>query len=129
MGKDSKKKKKIIFKSKDKSKILERNTFVTDNKVSISLKHYNKNKQCFSEWADKSLLASFSNFISKVNQRTTEQCKKNFGHSHQVDSSDAKFKGVKFYRLNVTQQAKIHGFFNNDIFYLVWLDKSHKSHK
>ena len=35
-------------------------------------------------------------------------------------------EGKIFYEIRINKKSRIHGFFADDIFFLVWLDKDHK---
>lgn len=107
-----------------------------DGFVSVSLKYYNKNCECFSDWRDKKLLKGFVSLLEKLSERTPEQVRANTNLCHAHKGPPPKKKrfsrpedlsdDIQFYSLKVTDVARIHGFFVGAVFFLVWLDKGHE---
>lgn len=101
----------------------------------ISLKYFDKNFECFSEWT-KDELACFSNFVDKVNSLTWSEIKKHSGLKY-TDINNAKnipnnsikeklSRDITFCELRVSEKARVVGFRRNAIFFLCWLDRNHR---
>jgi len=119
--------------------------FVSSNReklttVSVSLKYYDSNFECFSKWG-KTDLKSFSAFIKKLGKRTWDQVKETggkigdktgLGYTPHKDKSklptvpEGLSEDIDFCELRVTQKARVHGFHLKSVFFLVWLDQNHK---
>lgn len=105
-----------------------------DDKLSVSLKYYKKSCECFQVWK-KQELKGFSNLVEKLGNSTISQVKPNtkLCHAHLGRPAKNKFsrpddigEDIQFYSLRVTDKARIHGFFVDPIFFLVWLDRNHE---
>lgn len=107
--------------------------------VSISLKYYQKRAECWSDWGNKDL-KGFTKIIELLRQQSANQlrgkgaggtpaCKdhkgapKGTGFSRPKEISD----DIPFYEIYVHEKARIHGFFVDPVFFLVWLDRGHKA--
>ncbi len=106
----------------------------SDGKISISLKYYKETCECFSKWQKKEL-KGLTNLIEKLRSRTFEQVRTNtkLCHAHLGEPSKEKFSRpeeispeIRFYGLRVTDKARVHGFFFDPVFFLVWLDRKHE---
>jgi hypothetical protein len=104
-----------------------------ESTLSVNLKYYQRGYECFSKWQPAEL-SSLSNWIEKTVSRTqtqvttvTKTC-----HAHQGRPKRAIPDGispdVKLYGLDVGEKARVHGFFMNSQFFLVWLDRQHRFH-
>ena len=103
---------------------------IDDERVSVSLRHYQRSYECFSKWT-KVELKTFSKWLDKMAERTVTQVTSTTktGHAHigtpkklpQAISHD-----VLMYGLDVGDKPRVHGFFIGSGFYLVWLDREHK---
>jgi hypothetical protein len=106
--------------------------------VSISLKYYQQRAECWSDWQIKDL-KGFSKIIEQLRQQTADQlrgrggsgsppCKDHKGPP--VGSGFVRPKDVSedklFYEIYVHDKARVHGFFVDPIFFLVWLDRGHR---
>jgi hypothetical protein len=103
--------------------------------VSISLKYYREETECFSDWQSGEL-KKFSATIKKVGQLEAAVLK---GHKplcvpHKYDPAEARFarpaklsEDLKFFEIKVdpSNKARIHGVFVGSVFFLVWLDRLH----
>ena len=104
------------------------------DKISVSLKYYNSSCECFSAW-QKRELKGFSRFIGKLIERTGDQIRQTTQtcHAHMGNPKKSRFSrpieispDIKFYSLDVGKKERVHGFFNDPIFFLVWLDRNHE---
>lgn len=103
--------------------------------VSISLKYYREETECFSDWQAPEL-RKLSSTIKKVGQIASEALK---GHKplcepHKNDPAERRFarppalsEDLKFFEIKVdpSNKARIHGVFFGSVFFLVWLDRLH----
>lgn len=103
---------------------------LTDEKVSVSLRYYESNFECFSEWQSKDL-KEFSRWLGKMRSRSkadvksdTKMCHRHFGEVRPLPDDISRDFDV--YGLRVTQKARVHGVFERNTFYLLWLDRNHK---
>ena len=103
-----------------------------DNFIGVNLKYYQRSHECFSKWGPKPL-KSFSAFIEKMSKRTesqitstTKTCHAHKGASKKIPANVSPDK--KMYGLDVGSGERVHGFFEGNNFYLVWLDVKHKLH-
>ncbi len=106
------------------------------NKVSISLRYYQSKCECFSDWTQQELKA-FSQIVEKVRDYSKSLLcgKDNLCSPHKGEPKRARFSlpvGVSpdqnFWEIKVDQSNKlrIHGFFVEEVFFLVWLDRKHE---
>ena len=91
--------------------------------------------ECFSKWRGPEL-KKFSSTIEKIRGYAPDKLKanKNLCDMHKGSSSRERFKrpqdiseDIKFYEIKVdpSNKARIHGFFVQGVFFLVWLDRDH----
>lgn len=98
--------------------------------VGVSLRYFQKNHECFSAWSNPDL-KKFSGFVTKMAGWSQSEVTRNtrFCHAHQGKAKKLP-AGVspdqKVWSLDVTGAGRAHGFFSNDTFYLVWLDREGK---
>lgn len=103
--------------------------------VSISLKYFQKSCECFSKWGNAEL-KKFSSTIEKIRGYAPDQLKanKSLCDMHKGAPSKDRFKrpqeiseDIKFYEIKVdpSNKARVHGFFVETVFFLVWLDRKH----
>jgi hypothetical protein len=103
--------------------------------VAINLRYYLDGCECFSEWQHKDL-KKFTATIKKLRSYTKNTLKtnKSLCDVHKGKPSVARFKRpdsisaeIQFYEIKVdpSNKARIHGFFIEDTFFLVWLDRNH----
>lgn len=96
--------------------------------ASVNLRYFQRSNECFSKWKPKELRA-FSGFVEKMASKTesqvtsvTQTC-----HSHKGVTSkrlpSAVSKDVKMYSLDVGSKGRVHGFFSQGTFFLVWIDR------
>lgn len=102
--------------------------------VSISLRYYRRQAECFSKWKSGDL-RKFSGLIEKLrghNARTLTGSK--LCSMHKGPPAEAKFAlpdslspDLTLHELRVDQsnKARIHGILWGETFYLVWLDRNH----
>lgn len=105
--------------------------------VSISLKYYSASCECFSRW-EKNELKKFSQLIDKIKRHTAEQLQRGASSlckRHKGKPSRDRFRrpsdlsvDLEFFELRVDQsnKARVHGFFIDGVFFLVWLDRGHE---
>lgn len=106
-----------------------------DDSVSVSLKYYSDNAECFSQWQQRELKA-FSRIIEKLRGLKWSQvqaCQGATCHKHHPSKRVSGFsrpksvsEDLQFYNIHVDSKARIHGFQINSVFYLVWLDRNHR---
>lgn len=105
--------------------------------VSISLKYYDKNCECFSKWK-KDELKGLSSLIGKIAQLEANKLRSGtrYCSSHKGPSNRERFQrpdwlseDITLYELEVTDKARIHGFFVDNVFFLLWLDREHECFK
>lgn len=99
--------------------------------ASVNLRYFDRKNECFSKWQPKELNA-FSGFVEKMATKTesqvtsiTQTC-----HSHKGSTSKrlptAVSKDVRMYSLDVGPKGRVHGFFSEGTFFLVWMDRAGK---
>lgn len=104
--------------------------------MSISLRYFQNQCECFSVWQPKEL-SRFSDAINKIRGYTPEMLKgkKNLCEPHKGEPRRARFsrpddlaEDLRFFEIKVDQSNKlrIHGPFVGDVFFLVWLDREHE---
>jgi hypothetical protein len=107
--------------------------------VSISLRYYQQRAECWSDWQQRDL-KGFSKIIDLLRQQTVKElqgrgeggtpaCK-----DHKAPCKVAGFvrpkdvsEDMQFYEIHVHGKARLHGFFVESVFFLVWLDRSHRA--
>lgn len=106
-----------------------------DEGVSISLKYYRQETECFSQW-NPGDLKKFGSTVGKIKQLTADKLKgyKPLCEPHKNDPAEKRFarpdalsEDLSFYEIKVdpSNAARIHGVFVGSVFFLVWLDKDH----
>lgn len=103
--------------------------------VSISLRHYRQETECFSDWGDADL-KKFGATVAKLKGYSADELRRSkLCDRHRCEPDEARFRrpaGVSrdtpFYEIRVDpgNLARIHGVFENDVFHLVWLDARHR---
>lgn len=107
---------------------------------SVSLKYYDPKFECFSAWSPEKL-AAFSSFLGKLAGHTWNEVyrtggkpgyKVGLGYTPHKDRGKLPSipvglsEDLTFFEMRVTQEARVHGFRVNSIFFLVWLDQGHR---
>ena len=102
--------------------------------ANISLKYFDHNYQCFSEW-DRDELREFSRFVEKLRNLTWTAIPRNRGLGMQPHKIRKKLpssailnsisKDTSLFELRVTGESRVHGFRVKSTFFLVWLDRQH----
>lgn len=131
----------IVVRSDDAPKTLpiseELQKFLLAAGVSISLKYYDSSCECFSKWKSQEL-KGFSSLIDKIAQLGVSQLKSGtkYCDMHAGPSKLKRFQrpddispDIPLYELKVTEKARVHGFFVESIFFLLWLDREHACFK
>jgi hypothetical protein len=102
-----------------------------DDRVGINLRHFQKDFECFSSWTREELKL-FSNLVVKLAARTqsqitttTQTCHSHLGKKLKQKLPPGISPEVGLYELDVTDKARIHGFFIHSTFY-IWLDRAHR---
>lgn len=96
--------------------------------ASVNLRYFQRSNECFSKWQPNELRA-FSGFVEKMATKTesqvtsvTQTC-----HSHKGATAkklpSAVSKDVRMYSLDVGPKGRVHGFFSQGNFFLVWIDR------
>lgn len=102
--------------------------------IAVNLRYFKKSCECFSAWQTDELKA-FANLIEKLLGYSSEdQLKSNttICHAHMGKPNRARFSRpnisdeIPLYGLDAGRKARVHGFFQNSTFYLVWLDRKHE---
>lgn len=109
------------------------------NKVSISLRYYQKKPECWSEWNDREL-KSFTKVVVQLRDQTSDEIKGRGTRGSpacRMHVGEVKTAGfvrppeispdISFHELKVTDKARLHGFFLGEVFFLVWLDRNHRA--
>jgi len=103
--------------------------------VSVSLRYYQSSCECFSEW-EKRELKKFSSTLHKIKGYTVDQLKRTLSlcDMHKGIPAEGRFSlpddlspDIQFFELKVdpSNKLRIHGFFVEGVFFLVWLDRKH----
>lgn len=103
--------------------------------VSISLKYYREETECFSDW-QASEMKKFSATIKKISSLSASALKgyKPLCVPHKNAPAEARFarhdklsEDLRFFELKVdpSNKARAHGVFVGSVFFLVWLDRLH----
>lgn len=103
--------------------------------VSISLKYYRDETECFSDW-NSGELKKFSATVKKVRQLSASALMgyKPLCEPHKHEPSEGRFarpeklsEDLKFFEIKVdpSNKARVHGVFVGSVFFLVWLDRLH----
>jgi hypothetical protein len=98
----------------------------------ISLKYWHAGSECLSAW-QRNELKKFRKLVDIVQATNREglvgggtQLKPHKGTTGSGFARPAALsKDLTMYELRVDQTARVHGVFQNDIFFLVWLDRRH----
>lgn len=104
--------------------------------VSISLKYYRADTECFSEWSP-SDLKKFSGTIAKIKQMSahTLRFRSQLCSPHRGEPDAERFarpeglsRDLSMFEIRVDRSnaARIHGVFIGSVFHLVWLDRRHE---
>jgi hypothetical protein len=103
--------------------------------VSISLRYFRKQTECFSVW-QKGDLKKFSGLIEKIRDYDERSLKssalcgvhKNKPSRDRFSLPDELSQDLDMYELRVdpSNKARVHGVFWAETFYLIWLDKDHQ---
>lgn len=107
-----------------------------EENVSVSLKHFRRETECFSEWAPKDLkefgrtvekLRGYTVTILMGRKRLCERVRNLPKKSRFTRPADVS-RDLPIYeiKVDVGNSARIHGFFDGSIFHLLWLDRNHE---
>ena len=107
-----------------------------DFTIEVSMKYYQRKTECLSEW-QKNELKALSGWLEKIRLKTVQQVKSNPNDCHA--HAGGKFtKGFvlpkevsherQLYGLKASGKARVHGFFVDQKFFVVWLDRNHRLH-
>ena len=141
MGKKSGNNGRKIFKIKDvEAKVtpidLEKQKLSSEEEgVSISLKYFRQETECFSDWQPDEL-KKFSAIINKIKQLPSSKLKgyKPLCEPHKNAPAEQRFsrpsqlsEDLSFFEIKVdsSNAARVHGVFVGSVFFLVWLDRLH----
>jgi hypothetical protein len=106
-----------------------------DEPVSISLKYYRPQTECFSKWTSQEL-KKFTGLIAKIRGHTATNLKAYTAlcDRHKGKPSEDRFsrpvelsEDLALYELKVdpSNKARVHGVFVGSVFFLIWLDRKH----
>lgn len=99
--------------------------------ASVNLRYFQRSKECFSKWKPREL-KSFSGFIEKMSLKTEADVTSVTKTCHAHKGATAKLlprtvsPDVKMYSLDVGPKGRVHGFFVEGTFFLVWIDRDGK---
>lgn len=107
----------------------------SDETVSVSLKYYRPETECFSSWSH-SELKKFSATLEKMRNMTARNLQNHLSlcSQHKTERSKGRYvrpkemsNDLRMYEIRVDQhnKARIHGVFQGSVFHLVWLDRAH----
>lgn len=106
-----------------------------EERMSVSLKYYRQETQCFSEWRGPEL-KKFTLTIAKLREMTPEMARTHAivgRHRNKINSGrylrpDGISKDLDMFEIRVDPHnlARIHGVFAGSTFHLIWLDRSHE---
>ncbi len=113
-----------------------RDTSSSNDGVSISLKFYRSETECFSEWRPDDL-KKFSGTIAKIKQMSVNDLRfaSRLCSPHRGDPKAERFArpaglspDLSMFEIRVDRgnAARIHGVFIGSVFHLVWLDRYHE---
>lgn len=99
----------------------------------VNFRYFQQQHECLSDW-QRGEVKHLATWISKQAKRTVSQIQSNTDtcHAHrgpQAALPDEISEDVRLYGLDVTSAARVHGFFNQNTFFLVWLDRTHSFHQ
>lgn len=105
-------------------------------KADVSFKYYQQHYQCLSEWNQNELKA-LGKFFGKVAHMTWNEIMQDGGlrmTKHKSKSTlpnkgaylDQIDPDIKSFELRVEDNARTHGFREQETFYVVWLDRKHE---
>jgi hypothetical protein len=102
--------------------------------VSVSLKYWHSSSQCVSEWG-RDELKKLRRFIEKIQSMSWAQIKADGGLGYCLHKGPPKGHGFSrptslskdhtLIEMKVGGKSRVHGVENNDLFFLVWLDRNH----
>lgn len=102
--------------------------------IHVSLKYYQSEYQCFSEW-QASELRHFSSLLKTLRELNLLQLRTH--HGIQMKAPKGKLRlalppaiapliqDISIVELRVSQTVRVHGFVIDPAFFLVWLDRNH----
>jgi hypothetical protein len=99
--------------------------------ASVNLRYFHRSNECFSKWQKKELIA-FSGFVEKMATKTASQVTSvtQTCHSHMGTTNKrlpvTVSKDVRMYSLDVGPKGRVHGFFSQGTFFMVWIDRAGK---
>jgi hypothetical protein len=114
------------------------NVVIKDKKPSVSLKYIDLGFYSFHDLRDSNNLKQFDAFLTKFNKTPNwETIYRDFQRSASDDSDSIKKmksmgfdpKETEMFHLRVSQKFRVHGFYYDGRFKLVWLDPNHEIHK
>jgi hypothetical protein len=103
-----------------------------DNYCGVNFRYFQQRHECLSDW-QKDELKYLGVWIAKQATRTpaqiqstTRTCHAHMGKKRSLPPDVS--PDVRLYGLDVTASARVHGFFQANTFFLVWLDRTHSIH-
>lgn len=101
-----------------------------DNFVHVNFRHYQRRQECLSDWQSRQL-KQLSGWFEKMSNKTpddvtsdTSNCHAHVGVTKPLPRTVS--RDVRMYGLKVGKKERIHGFFLNSDFFVVWLDRNHQ---
>lgn len=102
------------------------------SKLHISLKYWHAGSQCLSAWQP-SELKKLRKFIDTIQVLSRDglgtggiQAKPHKGTTGAGFARPSSLsKDLAMFEMRIDQKARVHGVFQHDIFFLVWLDRNH----
>lgn len=103
--------------------------------VSVSLKHYRQEAECFSEWSPADL-RHFAGAIAKLRNMSAAMVRndrllcvphRNAPGAQRFARPPSVDPGLRMFEIRVHKRnkARMHGVFAGSVFHLVWLDRKH----
>lgn len=134
-------KKTPVYINKDATSLFNQNTEGDSAFVFTSLRFIQPDYQCFNEWT-KQEMKDFWNFNSSIHEKTwtlvygsaTKNKRNKSGLGYTVMNLDKypnpEFKkllssDITIFELRVNRKIRVHGFRDESVFYICWLDKEH----
>jgi hypothetical protein len=97
----------------------------------VNFRYFQQRHECLSDWKQDEL-KYLANWISKAAERTvpqitstTKTCHAHLGKPPKPLPSMVSPE-MQLYGIDITAKARVHGFFTENTFYLVWLDRAHE---
>jgi hypothetical protein len=111
----------------------------SEEPIYVVLKYYDHSHECFSAWS-KDELSEFSSFVDKLRKQSwaniaagarpkpcNPKLARNGARERLERVHNQLSKDIQFIELRVSKRARVHGFRLRDAFFLVLLDRDHRT--